>query len=87
MTESRAELRRLLILLLKVIVDYPENVEVSFEDAESPPTFHVRVNPLDIGKVIGKQGRNARSIRTLISSMALRSKDYVRVHLYIPPEV
>jgi predicted RNA-binding protein YlqC (UPF0109 family) len=81
MTESRCELHQLLVQMVRCLVDIQEDVEVSLDEAGTPPTFHVRVNPLDIAKVIGRQGRNARSIRTLISAGAMKSNDHVSVNI------
>jgi uncharacterized protein len=64
--------------LVKGIVDNPEDVVVSEKTHRRGTTLEVRVNPEDIGKVIGRNGRTARSLRTVVSALAGRS---VRVDL------
>ena len=64
--------------LVKGIVDNPEEVTVSEKNGRRGQTLEVRVNPDDIGKVIGRNGRTARSLRTVVSALAGRS---VRVDL------
>jgi predicted RNA-binding protein YlqC (UPF0109 family) len=64
--------------LVKGIVDNPEDVSVSEKTHRRGTTLEVRVNPEDIGKVIGRNGRTARSLRTVVSALAGRS---VRVDL------
>lgn len=64
--------------LVKGIVDNPEDVVVTEKNGRRGQTLEVRVNPEDIGKVIGRNGRTARSLRTVVSALAGRS---VRVDL------
>lgn len=64
--------------LVKGIVDNPEQVSVTEKSGRRGQTLEVRVNPDDIGKVIGRNGRTARSLRTVVSALAGRS---VRVDL------
>jgi predicted RNA-binding protein YlqC (UPF0109 family) len=64
--------------LVKGIVDNPDDVVVSEKTHRRGTTLEVRVNPEDIGKVIGRNGRTARSLRTVVSALAGRS---VRVDL------
>ncbi len=64
--------------LVKGIVDNPEDVSISEKDGRRGTTLEVRVHPEDIGKVIGRNGRTAKSLRTVVSALAGRS---VRVDL------
>lgn len=64
--------------LVKGIVDNPDDVVVSEKTHRRGTTLEVRVNSEDIGKVIGRNGRTARSLRTVVSALAGRS---VRVDL------
>ena len=64
--------------LVKGIVDNPDDVNVSERNGRRGSTFEVRVNPDDLGKVIGRNGRTARALRTVVSALAGRS---VRVDL------
>ena len=64
--------------LVKGIVDNPVDVVITTKDHRRGTTLEVRVNPDDIGKVIGRNGRTARALRTVVSAIAGRS---VRVDL------
>ena len=64
--------------LVKGIVDNPEEVLISEKEGRRGTTLEVRVHPEDIGKVIGRNGRTAKALRTVVSAMAGRS---VRVDL------
>lgn len=64
--------------LVKGIVDNPDDVTVNERNGRRGNSFEVRVNPDDLGKVIGRNGRTARALRTVVSAIAGRS---VRVDL------
>ncbi len=74
-------MKDLLELIVKQLVDNPDDVSVNEISGEQTSVFELRVNKSDLGKVIGKQGRTARAIRTLLSSSAV--KDSKRVMLEI----
>ena len=54
--------------LAKALVDKPEEVSVSEVDGERTTVFELRVATSDLGKVIGKQGKTARAMRTILSA-------------------
>ena len=56
----------------KALVDHPEQVDVKEVDGERVVVFEVRLEPTDIGKVIGKSGRTITAIRTLLTSAAAK---------------
>ena len=58
--------------MAKGLVDHPEDVEVEILRAGSDASFELQVHPDDIGHVIGKQGRTARSMRLTLSAAAAR---------------
>ena len=70
--------------LVKGIVDNPEDVVITEKNHRRGTTLEVRVNPEDIGKVIGRNGRTAKALRTVVSALAGRS---VRVDLIDTDEV
>jgi len=74
-------LRELIELIIKGIVDNPDKVEINEIIGEKSSIFEVRVDPSDIGKVIGRQGRNIKSIRTIVNAAA--QKDDKRAVLEI----
>ncbi|HSV31306.1 MAG TPA: KH domain-containing protein [Atribacteraceae bacterium] len=60
--------------MVKALVDNPDKVNVSEVEEERSVIYEVRVLPEDMGKVIGKQGRIARSIRTIVKAACIKSK-------------
>jgi predicted RNA-binding protein YlqC (UPF0109 family) len=58
--------------LARRLVDDPEAVRVEQEEREDAVVFHLHVAPDDVGKVIGRQGRVARALRTLVRSAGAR---------------
>jgi len=74
-------LKELVEFIVKKLVDKPEHVNVSEVTGEQSTIIELRVAPEDLGKVIGKEGRTARSIRTLVHAAA--SKEQKRAVLEI----
>ncbi len=60
--------------IAKVLVDNPDEVKVQAIDGEQVTVLELRVSPDDLGKVIGKQGRTARSIRTILNAAGVKLK-------------
>ena len=58
--------------LVAGIVDHPDDVDVRAKSTQRGELFEVRVNPADLGKVIGRQGRTATAIRTVAGALAGR---------------
>jgi len=65
-------MKELVELIAKALVDQPEKVEVREIEGEKLTIIELRVAPGDLGKVIGRQGRTARSIRTLLNATATK---------------
>ena len=61
-------MKDLLIDVVKSIVDKPDEVSINVNESENTQIFELRVGEGDVGKVIGKQGRNVGAIRTLLSA-------------------
>lgn len=64
--------------LICMIVDFPEDVSVRSYDNSQGELLRVRVNPEDIGRIIGRSGRTANALRTVIQAI---SDHYVRVDI------
>ncbi len=60
--------------IAKALVDHPEEVHVKSVDGEQVTVLELRVAPDDLGKVIGRQGRTAKSIRTLLGAAGMKLK-------------
>jgi predicted RNA-binding protein YlqC (UPF0109 family) len=61
-------MRSLIEEMAKCLVDKPEAVEVAEVDGERTTVYELRVDTSDLGKVIGKQGKTARAMRTILSA-------------------
>jgi len=73
---SDERMRQLILEIVQALVDQPDGVSVELIEDREATILQVRVAPQDIGKVIGKQGRTARSLRTILgaASMKLRHR-------------
>jgi uncharacterized protein len=67
-------MRELVESIAKALVDHPEHVQVKAIEGEQVTVLELRVHPEDLGKVIGKQGRTAKSIRTLLGAAGMKLK-------------
>ncbi len=65
-------MKELIETIVKAIVDNPGDVEVTEIAGENTIVIELHVAPSDLGKVIGKQGRTARSMRALLAAAATR---------------
>lgn len=65
-------MRELIEYIAKSIVDSPDDVEVTEEEDGDQIVFHLKVAEEDMGRVIGKQGRIANAMRTLLKVAAIR---------------
>jgi uncharacterized protein len=64
--------KELVVEIAKALVDSPDEVTVREVAGEQVTVLELRVAPTDLGKVIGKQGRTARSIRTLLGAAGMK---------------
>jgi predicted RNA-binding protein YlqC (UPF0109 family) len=62
--------------IVQSLVDSPEQVEVSVIEGDQVSVLELKVAKEDIGKVIGKQGRNVRAIRTILSAASGKAKKH-----------
>jgi len=66
------EVKALIEEIARALVDVPDDVEVRELKGDQATVYELKVAPDDIGKVIGKQGRTARSIRTLLVAVGTK---------------
>jgi predicted RNA-binding protein YlqC (UPF0109 family) len=66
------EMRELIAYVVRFLVDHPDEVEVREIEGEQTRVLELRVAKGDMGKVIGKQGRTARALRTILSAASAR---------------
>ena len=75
-------MKKLVEQIAKALVDNPEQVSVRLIEGEQTTVFELRVAQSDLGKVIGKQGRTASSIRTIISAAGMKLKKGSRLRFW-----
>ena len=74
-------MKELLLYMAKNLVDEPESVSVTEVDSDEGKVLELRVAEGDMGKVIGRQGRIAKEIRTIIKTVAQRTGEKVTVEI------
>lgn len=66
-------MKELVLFLARHLVNHPESVEVKETQGDTTSVLELRVAPEDLGRIIGKQGRTAKSIRTILNAAASRT--------------
>ncbi len=66
------ELRNLIEVMAKALVDFPEKVNVAEVQGEQTTVIELKVAKEDLGKIIGKEGRTARSLRTILAAVSTK---------------
>lgn len=76
-----SELKSLIEFVAKSLVDMPDQVEVNEIEGEQTTVIELKVDKSDLGKVIGKQGRTARALRTILNaaSTKLRKRSVLEI--------
>jgi len=65
----------LLVWIVRRLVDEPDAVRVETEEREDAVVFHLQVAPEDVGKVIGRQGKMARALRSIVRAAGARADE------------
>ncbi len=65
-------MKELVEAIAKALVDNPDEVKVRAVEGEQVTVLEIRVHPSDLGKVIGRQGRTAKAIRTLLGAAGMK---------------
>ncbi|MCF0237172.1 MAG: KH domain-containing protein [Sphaerochaetaceae bacterium] len=73
--------KELVEYIVRSLVDSPEDVEVNVVEGEKSTILELKVSPEDIGKVIGKQGRIAKALRTILSATATKSGKHASLEI------
>lgn len=74
-------MKNLVEVIAKQLVDFPEEVSVSQREDEHAVILELKVAPSDMGKIIGKQGKIAKAIRTIVKSSAVSLSKKVVVEI------
>ncbi|MGG1514673.1 KH domain-containing protein [Paenibacillus oryzisoli] len=74
-------MKDLITVIAKALVDHPEEVRVTAVEKDDKIEYRLSVHPDDVGKVIGKQGKIAKSLRTVVTSAAVKETKRVSVEI------
>ena len=66
------DIKELVEFIAKALVDHPDKVDVREFAGEKTVIYELRVGEGDLGKIIGKEGRTARAVRTIVSAAAMK---------------
>ncbi len=72
LSTADASVQRLVLSIAQMLVDDAKAVRVDCFEQDGATTLHIQVAPADIGKLIGRQGRTARSLRTILSAAGMK---------------
>lgn len=72
MDDSELSMKELITYIARALVDYPDDVSVSEVMGEQTSVIELKVAKDDLGKVIGKQGRTARAMRTILGAVSTK---------------
>ena len=74
-------MKELLEAIAKALVDRPDQIQIRTIECEKVTVFELRVDSSELGKVIGRQGRIAKAIRTIVSAAGMRLQKRVTVEI------
>ncbi len=74
-------MKEFIAYLIKNLVDQPDAVDVQVVDGQQGTVIEVKVSPEDVAKVVGRQGRTIKSLRTLVMTVGARFGRRVRLEL------
>jgi predicted RNA-binding protein YlqC (UPF0109 family) len=74
-------MKELIEVIVKALVDYPDQVQVRAIEGEQTTVFELRVHPSDLGKVIGHGGRTVKSMRTILSAAGVKLQKRIKLEI------
>lgn len=74
-------MKELILKICKSLVDYPDQVKINEIASESISVFEITVCKEDVGKIIGKQGKTALAIRTILNAVASKERKRIVVEI------
>lgn len=75
------DISELVLTMIRPLVQFPNEATISIEETDEFMEYTLSVHPDDVGRVIGKQGRVARAIRTIAYSVRLKGQKRVRIRI------
>lgn len=74
-------MKEFIAYLIKNLVDLPEAVDINIVEGEQGTIVEVRVSPQDVGKIVGRQGRTVKALRTIAMTVGARVGRRVRLEV------
>ena len=74
-------MKELIKCIVQAMVDYPEQIEISEVEGNRVSVIELKVAKADIGKIIGKRGRNALAIRTILNAASAKLRKRVQLEI------
>ena len=74
-------MKELVEAIAKALVDNPDQVQVRVIEGEQTIVFELRVHPSDLGKVIGREGRTAKAIRTILAAAGAKLRKRIALEI------
>lgn len=75
------DVKELVLTIVSPLVSHPDHVELAIVESDDFMEYNLSVHPDDIGRIIGKQGRVAKAIRTIVYSVRLEGTKKVRLNI------
>lgn len=73
-------------LIIKGLVDYPDDIQIHESTDDMGVLLHVHANPMDIGKIIGQQGGTVTAIRVIMNCYGYRNRQKISVKVIQPED-
>jgi len=74
-------LEELIHYIASSLIENPDNIQVSEIKGDQTKIIELKIDPSDIGKIIGRQGRTANALRTIVNAAALKSGERVLIEI------
>lgn len=75
------DVKELVLTIVRPLVSQPEEIKLEISESADFQEYNLTVHPEDIGRIIGKQGRVAKAIRTIVYSVRLEDQKKVRLNI------
>lgn len=75
------QIRDLILTIARSLVDEPDQVKLNMIEGASSYVFELSVSKKDTGRIIGKQGRNANAVRTVLAAVAAKAKKKITLEI------
>ena len=73
------DIDKLIKIIISPLVDYPNEIQINHQESERFSEYHLKLNPDDVGRIIGKHGHVIQTIRTIVYSIPVGDKKKTRL--------